>query len=100
MGYLNCSRFCYRLLQPRIKHLEERSIKRSWHVAARKEETPWVSSRNRGTTNVDCYINGNCMRERIASDERLAETVRRERAGQSDGGAIWVSFDGGIQMDS
>jgi hypothetical protein len=49
---------------------------------------------------MDCYINGNCKRGRIAADEGLAEIVLRERAGRWDGGTIWVSFDGGIQMDS
>jgi hypothetical protein len=49
---------------------------------------------------MDYYINGNCKRGRMALNERLAETVRRERAGRYEGGTIWASFDGGIQMDN
>ena len=70
------------LLQPRIKHVEERSTKRAWLGAARKEETPWASSRNSGGTSIDYFVNGHRKRERIASDERLAETMLRQRAGR------------------
>jgi hypothetical protein len=39
---------------------------------------------------IDNYVNGHRKRERIASDERLAETVLRQRASREEGGMIWV----------
>jgi hypothetical protein len=49
-------------------------------VAARKERCPGRLQETRGY-GINYYVNGHHKRGRMASDERLAETVLRERAG-------------------
>jgi hypothetical protein len=38
--------------------------------------------KKQGAINIDCDVKGYCMRGRIASDERLAETVLCQRSGR------------------